>query len=330
MTSRRFPRVPPLVTDTSILDPTAELEQVFGGAFYTEGPAKGPDGRIYFCDLTFTFRTGMAAGNIWVFDPPSGRCDIYRSPSGMASGIKFDRDGRMVIATGADFGSRAIIRTDLVSGRSHIMAGLYNGRPFNAPNDLVIDDAGRIYFTDPRYVGHEPIEQPVFGVYRIDTDGSVHLVLADVSKPNGIDLSPDQKTLYVVEHDIRILDRRLPAVPICDHGEMRILAYDLTNGVPVNRRTLVDFGGEKGADGIAVDAAGNIYAAVQSKTRPGIRIFGPDGRQKAEILTPETPANCTLIETPNGADLYITACTSLYRIGTKIPPPVAEAGVRQA
>jgi gluconolactonase len=313
-----------------ILDPAAALEQVFGGAFYTEGPAQGPDGRIYFCDLTFTFRTGMAAGNIWVFDPTSGRCEIYRSPSGMASGIKFDREGGMVIATGADFGSRAIIRTDLVSGRSFILAGLYNGRPFNAPNDLVIDDAGRIYFTDPRYAGHEPIEQPVFGVYRIDTNGSVHLVLADVSKPNGIDLSPDQKTLYVVEHDILILDRRLAQVPIGDHGHMRILAYDLTAGVPGNRRVLVDFRDEKGADGIAVDAEGNIYAAVQSKTRPGIRIFAPDGAQKAEILTPETPSNCTLIATPTGADLYITAGTSLYRVGTRIPPPPAASRIDQA
>ena len=87
------------------------------------------------------------------------------------------------------------------TGKSDIIAGLYEGKPFNSPNDLTIDEQGRIYFTDPRYVGHEPVEQPVMGVYRIDTDGSVHLVIADSGKPNGIAVSPDQKTLYVGSND---------------------------------------------------------------------------------------------------------------------------------
>jgi gluconolactonase len=304
---------------TSILIPGTQLERVFADAFYTEGPAEGPDGHIYFCDITPTFRTGMAAGNIWAFNPENGHTRIVRSPSGMASGIKFDALGRMVIAGGADFGCRAVIRTDLKSGRSHILAGLYNGRPFNAPNDLVIDRSGRIYFTDPRYFGHESIEQPVFGVYRIDSDASVSLILADVSRPNGIDLSPDQRTLYVVEHDIRILDRRIAPIPIRDYGEMRILAYDLANGTPSNQRVLVDFGQEKGADGITVDAAGHIYAAVQSASRPGVRVYTSRGDLIENIPTPETPSNATL-STRNGLTwLYITAGKSLYRIRTQIP-----------
>lgn len=303
----------------SILTPDAQLERVFADAFYTEGPAEGPDGLIYFCDITPTFRTGMAAGNIWAFDPESGKTHIVRSPSGMASGIKFDAMGRMVIAGGADFGCRSVVRTDLNTGRSHILAGLYNGRPFNAPNDLVIDRSGRIYFTDPRYFGHESIEQPLFGVYRIDPDGAVTLILADVSKPNGIDLSPDQLTLYVVEHDIRILDRRIAPIPIRDQGEMRILAYDLASGTPSNQRVLVDYGSEKGADGIAVDAHGNIYAAVQSRTHPGVRIYTPQGKLIESIPTPETPSNVTLSTHSDCTWLYITAGRSLYRIQTQIP-----------
>src|SRR5580658_5207338 len=97
----------------------AKVERVFAEGFYTEGPAEGPDGRIYFCDITPTFLSGMAAGNIWAYDPHDGSTALVRSPSGMASGIKFDRQGRMVIAGGADFGCRAIIRTDFQSGRSH-------------------------------------------------------------------------------------------------------------------------------------------------------------------------------------------------------------------
>lgn len=299
----------------------ARLEKLFGDAFWAEGPALGPDGRVYFCDITTTFRTGMAAGNLWVFDPNTNATTIFRSPSGMASGIKFDDRGRMVVAGGADHGMRSVIRTDLESGRSQILAGSYGGRSFNAPNDLVIDRGGRIYFTDPRYFGHEPIEQPVFGVYRIDPDLSVHLLLADVSKPNGIDISPDGKTLYVVEHDIRILDRRISNVPVRDMGEMRILAYDLApDGSATNQRVFVDYGAEKGADGIAIDAEGNVYAAVMSKSRPGIRIYAPSGDEIAYIPTPETPANCTLVPRSHGADLYVTATTGLYRIATRIPP----------
>jgi gluconolactonase len=262
----------------------------------------------------------MQAGIIWVFDPKANVTSVFRSPSGMASGIKFDRRGRMVVAGGADYGMRSVIRTDMISGRSQIIAASYRGRPFNAPNDLVIDSAGRIYFTDPRYFGHESVEQPVFGVYRIDEDLSVHLILADVSKPNGIDISPDGKTLYVVEHDIRVLDRRIGTAAVRDMGEMRILAYDLADGAATNQRVFVDFGNEKGADGIAIDSLGNVYAAVMSGSRPGIRIYSPAGRQIAEVATPEWPSNCTLVPSALGSDLYITATTSLYRISTCIAP----------
>lgn len=310
------------MSENAIIRPGAQLEKLFGGAFYTEGPALGPDGLIYFCDMTPTFRSGMEAGYIRAFDPSSNETRIIRSPSGMASGIKFDHEGRMVVAGGADFGQRSVTRTDMTTGRTHILAGLFNGRPFNAPNDLVIDAEGRIYFTDPRYMGHEPVEQPVFGVYRIDPDLSVHLILADVSKPNGIDFSPDGKTLYVVEHDIRVLDRRISPAPVRDMGEMRILAYDLqADGTAINQRVFVDYGAEKGADGIAVDSAGNVYAAVMSKTKQGVRVYDPTGTQIAEVETPEPPANCTLVKTPDGADLYITASTGLYRIGCTVPPP---------
>ena len=114
-----------------------------------------------------------------------------------------------------------------------------------------------------------------------------------MSKPNGIDMSPlDQRILYAVEHDIRISDRRHGAVPTRDKGEMRILADDLEDGVAANQRVLVDYGDEKGADGIAVDNAGNIYAAVQSATRPGVRVYNPSGLLLAEIATPGNTIEC--------------------------------------
>ena len=77
----------------------------------------------------------------------------------------------MIVAEGADYGGRRVTKTDMKTGKSYILAGLYEGRPFNSPNDITIDEKGRIYFSDPRYWGHEPIEQPVQAVYRIDPDG---------------------------------------------------------------------------------------------------------------------------------------------------------------
>ena len=86
----------------------------------------------------------------------------------MSNGIKFDAQGRMIVAEGADYGGRRVTRTDMCTGRSEIIAAMYEGRRFNSPNDITIDLKGRIYFSDPRYVGHEPIEQPLMGVYRVD------------------------------------------------------------------------------------------------------------------------------------------------------------------
>ncbi|MCQ1768128.1 SMP-30/gluconolactonase/LRE family protein [Neorhizobium galegae] len=298
----------------------AKLEKLFDGGYWTEGPAVGPDGRIYFCDLTMTFATGMEAGNIWVYDPAKGQTSLYRSPSGMAAGIKFDHDGNMVVTEGADFGGRSVIRTDAKTGRSTILAGLYKGRPFNAPNDLDIDDKGRIYFTDPRYFGYETIEQPVSGVYRIDPDGSVHLILADIARPNGIALSPDQKTLYVAELDPLLSDWRIDKVPQAS-GAMRLLAYDLAaGGAASNQRVLVDYGKETGPDGIAVDSAGNIYAAVSAASRLGVRIYSPDGKEIAFVPVPDVNAvtNIALASQGGRTWLYITATKGLYRIETKI------------
>jgi gluconolactonase len=304
-----------------IVAPGAVLERLFGGGFWTEGPAVGPDGRIYFCDITMTFATGMEAGNIWVFDPASRKTSIFRSPSGMAAGIKFDREGRMIVTQGADFGARSVIRTDLKTGKTTIIAGLYKGRPFNAPNDLDIDDHGRIYFTDPRYLGYEPIEQPVFGVYRIDTDDSVHLILADVAKPNGIAVSPDQKTLYIAENDFLLTDRRIEKVPQ-RNGFMRLLAYDLApDGTASNQRVLADYGKEAGPDGLAVDAKGNIYAAVGAASRRGILVYTPAGQEIAYIPVPDESAvtNVVLATSDGRTYLYITAKKGLYRIETLLP-----------
>src|SRR3954471_18432016 len=190
-----------------IVPPDAKLEKIFdGGVVLTEGVAVAPDGMVYFSDITFSHvskdkKGVIEAGHIWKYNPKTGQTTIFRSPSGMSNGIKFDAEGNMIVAEGADFGGRRLIKTDMKTGRSTILAGLYEGKPFNSPNDITIDEKGRIYFSDPRYLGHEPVEQPVQAVYRVDPDGTVTRVITDAGKPNGVCVSPDQKTLYVVSND---------------------------------------------------------------------------------------------------------------------------------
>jgi gluconolactonase len=297
----------------------AKVERVFDGGFDLEGPAVAPDGTVYFSDITATAETGMQAGHIWHFDPASGRTTIFRSPSGMANGIKFDAQDRMVIAEGADYGGRRIVRTDLATGKSVILAGLYQGRPFNSPNDLVIDRQGRIYFTDPRYLGREPVEQPVMGVYRIDPDRSVHLVVADAAKPNGIAISPDQRTLYIGCNDNGAMEiSGEKGAPPTRFGRMELLAYDLLpDGSARFRRTLVNYLPEEGPDGMVVDAAGNLFVAERSDKRMGIAVYSAEGKELDFVAVPEKPTNVAFGRGSSAGMIYITAGHGLYRTKLK-------------
>jgi gluconolactonase len=288
-----------------IFAPNTQLEAVFSEGFFTEGPAMGPDGRLYFSDITFTDRTGMQAGLIWRLDPETKRAEIFRSPSGMANGLAFDLEGRLIAALGADFGGRAVVRTDLSSGRSTIIAGLYEGRRLNSPNDLVVDRSGRIYFTDPRYVGHEAVEQPVMGVYRIDRDGKLTRIISEAGMPNGIAVSPDQRTLYVASIQGPTW-----------YGLNAVLAFDLaTDGSVSGRRILVDFRPDNGPDGMAVDVDGNLYLA-RPATAPGVYVYSPSGAELAYLRLPEAPTNAAFGRGRHATTLYVTAQSRVYAIRT--------------
>lgn len=322
----------PAWSQQPVVAPGAKLEKVFdGGVVLTEGVAVAPDGMVYFSDITFSHaskdKTGaIEAGHIWKFDPATGKTTIFRSPSGMSNGIKFDADGNMIVAEGADYGGRRVIRTDMKTGKSYIIAGLFEGRPFNSPNDISIDEKGRIYFSDPRYVGHEPIDQAVQAVYRIDRDGSIHRIITDVGKPNGVCVSPDQKSLYVVSHDNGTTGiGRMPKDAKLHRGQMALLAYDLApDGTAKFRKTLVDYTPQDGPDGLTVDTDGNLYVAVRDETRPGIYVYSPEGKELGYIKT-EVPTNVGFGRGSDANLLYITAGKSLYRIrvngkGYQLPP----------
>ena len=318
--------------DPSILLPGAQMEKLFdAGCTLTEGVAAGHDGMMYFSDITFTVtcrdeKGVLQAGNIWKYNPQTGETTIFRSPSGMSNGIKFDAEGNMIVAEGADYGGRRVIKTDMKTGKSYIIAGMYNGRPFNAPNDVTIDEQGRIYFSDPRYLGHEPVDQPVMAVYRIDPDGSIRPIITDAGKPNGVSISPDQKTLYVVCNDNGATGfDRLPKGMGTRKGSHALFAYDLAaDGTAKFRKVLVNYYPEDGPDGVIVDAEGNLYIAERNQKRPGISVRNPEGKELAFIPT-EVPTNVGFGRGADSKILYITAGKSLYRIklmkdGYHLPP----------
>jgi gluconolactonase len=312
-----------------IVPADAKVEKLFESRVLTEGVAVAPDGLVYFSEITFSHVARdehgvIEAGHIWRFDLATGKTTIFRSPSGMSNGIKFDSAGNMIVAEGADYGGRRVTRTDMKTGKSYIIAALFEGRPLNSPNDITIDEKGRIYFSDPRYLGYEPIDQPVQGVYRIDRDGSLHRIITDAGKPNGVAVSPDQKTLYVVSNDngatgFERLDKGgaaqadKVATPL-RKGYMALMAYDLSpQGTAKFRKTLVDYAPFDGPDGLVVDKDGNLYVAVRAENRPGIYVYSPEGKELAYIKT-EVPTNAGFGRGKDNKTLYITAGSSLYRI----------------
>jgi gluconolactonase len=321
--------VPPPSGD-SIVSPVARLERLFtrtaaikGGL--TEGPAVAPDGSIYFSDIPF----GSDKGMILRFDPRTKKTTVFTDDSHKSNGLKFDARGYLIACEGSDGGGRCVSRWDVKTGKRTVLADRYMGKRFNAPNDLVIDTRGRIYFSDPRYLGTEPRELEYRAVYRIDTDGTVREVTHDVEKPNGIALSPDQRTLYLADHN-NGTDRIDPTAPAPKLGAMKVYSFPLGADGLINgpRRLLVDFKAEAGCDGMCVDVKGHVYLAARSLSRPGIMVIDPTGKEVGFIPTGPgqvgakepvgIPSNCCFGNGDESNVLYVTVDTSLYRIPLKV------------
>lgn len=290
-----------------------------GQGFLLEGPTFSPDGFLYFSDLTaFSMKPGDKTGVIWKYDLENEKASVFRSPSGQANGLMFDTEGRLVVCEGSLFGGRRITRTNLETGISELIVGLFDGKPLNSPNDVVIDEQGRIYFTDPKYAGHELMQQAVYGVYRVDTKLVTSLIIADIRKPNGVILSPDQKSLYVSTAD----DGKNAPLPSNYTGERiknkgSLLAYDLTpEGDAKFREKLVDFGQSIG-DGMSMDLEGNIYVAHPAERM--VRVYSPRGEKLDEVKFPEDSGpitNMVFGRGKNSSTLFVTGGNKLYSLET--------------
>lgn len=281
--------------DTDIIPAGAKLEKLWGDGEFTEGPAYGPDACIYFSDI---------GNRIMRFEPKTMKATAYRDPSGRANGLDFDAQGRLVACEGANTGGNRRISITEKDGTIRTLADRWDGKRFNSPNDLTIDPKGRVYFTDPRYVGNEPRAIDTESVYRIDPDGKVTRIIADVEKPNGIILSPDLKTLYLADNNPK--------------GKRLLLAFSLNaDGSVGAKKVLADFAQDRGIDGMCIDVKGNIYATAGQGKTGGVYVFSPEGKRLGFVPTPETPTNCVF----GGKDrktLYVTAGKSLYRIALTI------------
>lgn len=298
---------PAIPLPTAVLAPGASIELATSVAF-TEGPAAGPDNLLYFSEIN---------GNRILRLLPDGSWDEFRRPSRRANGLAFDQQGRLIACEGAaEGGGRQVTRTNLDTGEMETLASEFEGKRLNSPNDLVVAQNGRIYFTDPRYGSQDGRELETEDVYLIDTDGALRRVATrpDIAKPNGIALSPDQKILYVA--DTQPGENGGPT-------EARVMAFDVAeDGSLSNPRSIYSFGAGRGIDGMAVDVEGNLYGAAGLTTNApsndaGVYVISPEGELIGLIPLPEdSVTNCAF----GGSDLktlYVTAGKQLFEIRTK-------------
>ena len=296
--------------DPTILPAGARLELLWNDGEFTEGVAVDKKGQVYFSDIAIEAKN---PGRIMKFDPATGKTSVHIADSGQSNGLFFDKSGRLLAACGANIGLRGLFEVT-ANGQMKVIADKFEGKRFNSPNDLVIHPSGRIYFSDPRYVGKEPLELDHMSVYRVDPDGSVHRATNDIRKPNGVILSPDSRTLYVAETDNGSTGLE-PAGTLPRTPRMTLNAFPVNNDGTLGPKTvLIDFGQEAGTDGMTTDTAGQIYCAVRKEQRHGIVVFSPAGKELAYIPTGPLPTNCTFGTGSEAKTLYVTAGTGLYRI----------------
>ena len=298
--------------DPPIIAADAQLEQLWNEGEFTEGAALGPDGSIYFSDIA-----DVKVGRVYKFDPQTGKATVHCPDSLKSNGLVFDAQGRLLAACGANAGARAIVEIT-PDGKVKPLVEKFDGKRFNAPNDIDVHPRGWVYVTDPFYVGKEPLELDQMSVYLWKPeDNSVTRVTTDITKPNGVAVSPDGKTLYVAETN--------NGKPLL--GTSEFAAWRMTlNAFPIQedgtlgeRRIIVDFGKNAGIDGMCTDAKGRIFAAIRNEKRFGIAVFDPSsGKELAFVPTPELPTNCCFSSGDYRHTLYVTAGKGFYRIKTAV------------
>lgn len=290
-----------------LIDPSAKIEVIASGFVWTEGPVWNREGG-------FLLFSDIPRNVVMKWSPDEGVSE-YMSPAGYtgvvdygaepgSNGLVFDSMGRLTLC---EHGDRriAVVTKD---GGKRTLADNYRGKRFNSPNDLTYHSNGNLYFTDPIYGLPERQDDPrrelgFCGVYLRRTDGEVVLLTKDFTRPNGIVLSPDEKTLYVAQSDTAApIWRSYPVRTDGRLGKGKVF-YDATKQKQA--------GGVGNPDGMKVDSQGNLWA-----TGPGgLYIFSPKGDLLGRLETGEHASNCAWGD--DGSTLYITIDMYVCRIRTK-------------
>lgn len=259
-----------------------KVEEVASGFPGGEGPVWSRAGFLIFSDYSqdrlYKYVPGMAP-------------EVYRENSHGANGNTMDRQGRLY---SCEYKARRVTRTDR-RGRIEVLADRFEGKRFNAPNDIVVRRDGHVYFTDPLYTPLDQRDLDFYGIYHITPKGRIEAIARLQTRPNGVTLSPDGKILYVG-----------------NTNERNVRAYDLNRkGQASNERVVIsDLPG--GPDGIRTDAKGNLYL-----TSRGIAVYSPAGQFLGRIALPGNARNLAF----GDADLrtlYLLG-NSLYRVRVVIP-----------
>lgn len=250
------------------------------GIGFGEGVVAAKDGKIYTLGVTW-WKEPIKTGVIYRYDPATGKTAEYMKPSGSALGLHVDKNNDLLIAASDPHGGpQGVMRHNLTTGKTTRIADNYKGKRFVAPNDLTTDAKGRIYFTDARYDGKTLAWELPNAVYRIDPDGTVTQIAVDIFRPNGIEVSPDGRRLYVAAANAKRLITN-PLGPKTDKLGIEnggVVAYDLDEkGDVANGRAM--FQHEKyNVDGMTMDTeAAESLAGVQGQGGD----CGSQGRQDA-------------------------------------------------
>jgi gluconolactonase len=296
---RKDPRFDQLIPKNAVLEKLAD------GFQWAEGP-------VWIKDGGFLLFSDIPINTIWKWQEGKGK-EVYLTPSGYtgtkprggepgSNGLTVDSQGRVVLC---EHGDRRVTRLEK-DGTKTVLADKYMGKRFNSPNDLIYRSNGDLYFTDPPYglvkaADDQAREMDFCGVYRLSKGGELTLLTKDMTRPNGIAFSLDEKTLYVANSDPE--KAVWMAFAVKDDGTLgqgRVF-FDATAWA----------GKKKGLpDGMKIDAHDNLFA-----TGPGgVHVFAPDGTLLGSIDTGVATANCAF--GGDGSTLFVAADKSLCRIRT--------------
>lgn len=290
-----------------LLAPDAKIEVLASGYIWTEGPVWVKNGNyLLFSDVPAnTIFKWKENEGVSIFLKPSGYTGtgIYSNEPG-SNGLIINQKGELVAC---EHGDRRVSAMPLSHGGKRTLADKFEGKKFNSPNDVVQHSSGAYYFTDPPYglpkqEKDSGIELP-FGVYHIGTDGKVSQVISDLTRPNGLAFSPDEKILYVAQSDPE--RAFIMAYPVQTNGSLGKgkVFYDATPAVKEGKLRGLP-------DGLKIDKQGNIFA-----TGPGgVLVITPEAKLLGIIHTGEATANCAWGD--DGSTLFITADMYLCRIKT--------------